>query len=38
MRQVAFSSWREEKKGGASLGGGFFVLDELYLEHCISYL
>jgi hypothetical protein len=37
MRQVAFSSWREEK-GGASLGGGFSVLVELSLEHCISYL
>jgi hypothetical protein len=38
MRQVALSSWREEKKGGASLGGGFSVLVELSLEHCISYL
>jgi hypothetical protein len=37
MRQVAFSSWREEKKGGASLGGGFSVLVELSLEHLISY-
>ena len=37
MRQVAFSSWREEK-GGASLGGGFYVLVELSLEHLISYL
>jgi hypothetical protein len=38
MRQVAFSSWREEKKGGTSLGEGFSVLVELSLEHCISYL
>jgi hypothetical protein len=29
MRQVSFSSWREEKKGGASLGGGFSVLVEV---------
>jgi hypothetical protein len=38
MRKVSFSSWREEKKGGASLGGGFSILVELSLEHCISYL
>jgi hypothetical protein len=38
MRQVAFSSWRKEKKGGASLEGGFSILVELSLEHCISYL
>jgi hypothetical protein len=38
MRQAAIPSWREEKKGGASLGGGFSVLVELSLEHCISYL
>jgi hypothetical protein len=38
MRQAAISSWREEKKGGASLEEDFFVLVELSLEHCINYL
>jgi hypothetical protein len=38
MRQVAFTGWREEKKGGTSLEEDFFVLVELSLEHCISYL
>jgi hypothetical protein len=38
MRQAAISSWREEKKGGASLEEDFSVLVELSLEHCINYL
>jgi hypothetical protein len=38
MRQVAFTSWRDEKKGGASLEEEFSVLVELSLEHCIIYL
>jgi hypothetical protein len=38
MRQAAIGSWREEKKGGASLGEDFLYWFELSLEHCISHL
>jgi hypothetical protein len=38
MRQAAITSWREEKKGGASLEEDFLYWFELSLEHCISYL
>jgi hypothetical protein len=38
MRQAAIRSWREEKKGGASLGEDFLYWFELSLEHCISHL
>jgi hypothetical protein len=38
MRQAAITSWREEKKGGASLKEDFSVLVELSLEHLISHL
>jgi hypothetical protein len=38
MRQAAIGSWREEKKGGASLEEDFLYWFELSLEHCISYL
>jgi hypothetical protein len=38
MRQAAITSWREEKKSGASLGEDFMYWFELSLEHYISYL
>jgi hypothetical protein len=37
-RQAAITSWREEKKSGASLGEDYLYWFELSLEHCISYL
>jgi hypothetical protein len=36
MRQAAITSWREEKKSGASLGEDFLYWFELSLEHCIK--
>jgi hypothetical protein len=36
--QATIGSWREEKKGGTSLGEDFLYWFELSLEHCISYL
>jgi hypothetical protein len=35
MRQAAITSWREEKKSGASFGEDYLYWFELSLEHCI---